>query len=248
MTEIVLYTFLSVGIVSLIALIGIGFLALQEEKLKKFLAYMVSFSAGALFADAFIHLLPEALEEHGGVVIPLYVIGGILVSFILEKFIHWRHCHLPHSSEHKHPFALMNLFGDGLHNFIDGTIIAASYLVSIPTGIATTIAVVFHEIPQEVGDFGVLLQGGFGKRKAILLNFLTALMAVLGAVVALAVSFYTHALTSFLVPFAAGTFIYIAGADLIPELHKETESKKSFWQILWFCLGVAIIAGLVFLE
>jgi len=248
MLEIITYTLLSVGAVSLIALIGVSFLAIQEKKLRKFLLYTVSFSAGALFADAFIHLLPEALEEHGGVAIPLYAIAGILVSLILEKYIHWRHCHLPESTNHTHPFALMNLFGDGLHNFIDGMIIAASYVVSIPAGIATTIAVIFHEIPQEVGDFGVLLHGGFNKKKAVLVNFLTALTAILGAVIALVVEQYTHSLTTFLVPFAAGTFIYIAGADLIPELHKETQSKKSFWQILSFCLGVTIIAGLVFFE
>ncbi len=242
------YSLLSVGVISLIALIGISFLSFQEEKLKKILLYMVSFSAGALFADAFIHLLPEALEEHGGIRIPLFVIAGILVSLILEKYIHWRHCHLPETNGHTHPFALMNLFGDGLHNFIDGMIIAASYLVSIPAGIATTVAVIFHEIPQEVGDFGVLLHGGFNKKKAIILNFLTALTAVVGAVVALYVNHFTPVFTTFLVPFAAGTFIYIAGADLIPELHKETEGKKSFWQILSFCLGVAIISGLVFFE
>src|SRR3989344_2865968 len=244
MFEIVTYTLLSVGAVSLIALMGVGFLAIQEKKLRKFLLYTVSFSAGALLADAFIHLLPDALLKNDGVAIPLYTISGVLVSLILEKYIHWRHCHLPESNGHTHPFALMNLFGDGLHNFIDGMIIAASYVVSIPAGIATTIAVIFHEIPQEIGDFGVLLHGGLNKKKAVLVNFLTALTAILGAVIALVVEQYTHALTTFLVPFAAGTFIYIAGADLIPELHKETQSKKSFWQILSFCLGVAIIAGL----
>ena len=142
----------------------------------------------------------------------------------------------------------MNLFGDGIHNLIDGLIIGASYLVSIPVGITTTLAVILHEIPQEIGDFGVLLHGGFSKKKALLLNFATALTAVLGAILALVIGSHSVHLTTFLIPFAAGSFLYIAAADLIPELHKETNTKKSFLQLIMLILGIAVMAGFVFLP
>jgi zinc and cadmium transporter len=172
---------------------------------------------------------------------------GIAFSFIVEKFIHWRHCHIPTSKEHVHPFAMINLFGDAVHNFIDGVIIGASYLVSIPVGIATTIAVILHELPQEIGDFGVLLYGGFSKWKALFFNFITALTAVFGAVVSLLISLYVENITTVLVPFAAGTFIYIAGSDLIPELHKEVEVKKSLLQFIAIVFGVLVMLALLVL-
>jgi zinc and cadmium transporter len=167
---------------------------------------------------------------------------------VVEKIIHWRHCHHPTTEDHPHPFAKMNLVGDTVHNFIDGIIIAGSYLVSIPVGIATTIAVVFHEIPQEIGDFGVLLYGGYTKNKALFVNFLTALAAILGAVIALVLSSSVEQLAMFIVPFAAGNFIYIAGADLIPEIHKEVELSKSIMQGITFILGVLVMLGLLFLS
>ncbi|MCX6814454.1 MAG: ZIP family metal transporter [Candidatus Aenigmarchaeota archaeon] len=180
MLETWLYSLASVIIVSLISLIGVSTLALKDSTLRKILLYFVSFSAGALLGDAFIHLLPDAVESGFTVQISLAILFGILFSFVVEKVVHWRHCHMPVSKDHPHTFAYMNLFGDGVHNFIDGLIIGASYIASIPVGIATTLAVIFHEIPQEIGDFGVLLHGGFGKRKALFMNFLTALTAVLG--------------------------------------------------------------------
>src|SRR3989344_5572339 len=167
MFNYIAYTLISVLIVSLISLVGVLTLSLKASTIKKWLIYLVSFSAGALLGDVFIHLLPEIAEEPGfGLDISLYILSGILFSFIVEKVINWRHCHHPTTKEHPHPFVLMNLFGDFLHNFVDGLIIGASYLASIPVGIATTIAVVLHEIPQEIGDFGILLHGGFSKNKA----------------------------------------------------------------------------------
>ena len=173
---------------------------------------------------------------------------GICTSFVIEKFVHWRHCHIPSSKKHPHTFAYMNLFGDAVHNFIDGLIIAASYMVSVPIGIATTIAVVFHEIPQEIGDFGVLLHGGFSKNKALMLNFLTAATAIAGALIALAVSAQIEGSIVFLASFAAGGFIYIAGADLIPELHKRFTIKSSIGQIIALLLGMGVMYLLIFLE
>src|SRR3989338_4760064 len=163
---IVLYTIVSVIVISLLAFIGIVSLAVSAKRLKTVLVYLISFSAGALFGDAFIHLLPEVVESHGfSLIISLSILTGIVLFFILEKIIHWQHCHLPITEEHVHPFAYMNLIGDALHNFIDGVIIAASYVVSIPAGLATTLAVALHEIPQEIGDFGVLIYGGFSRSK-----------------------------------------------------------------------------------
>jgi len=243
------YSLISVLIVSLLSLIGVIALSIKKDRLKKILIYTISFSAGALFGDAFIHLIPEAVEETGfSLKTALYILSGIVFSFITEKFIHWRHCHLPHSKEHIHPFAIMNLLGDSVHNFIDGLIIGASYLVNIPTGIATTIAVILHEIPQEIGDFGVLLQGGFSKAKALAFNFLTAATAILGAIISLMLSSYIKGLTTFLIPFAAGTFIYIAGTDLIPELHKEVKFQRSLIQLVTFLIGIGIMVSLVLLD
>lgn len=210
---------------------------------------MISFSAGALFGDVFLHLLPEVITAYGfGINISLSILGGIILFFLIEKVIHWRHCHMPITENHVHPFALMNLVGDTTHNFIDGLIIGASYLISIPVGIATTIAVILHEIPQEIADFGVLIHGGFSRKKALLINFVTALTSVLGVIIALILNNYIENITLFLIPFTAGGFIYIAGADLIPELHKEVNPSASLLQILTFCLGIGIMVLLLLIE
>lgn len=249
MNEVWTYSLASVFIISLISFIGIFTLSLNTRKLRSILIYLVSFSAGALLGDVFIHLLPEIIKEFSFTLnMSVYLLSGIVIFFILEKFIRWRHCHIPTTEEHPHPFALMNLFGDATHNFIDGLIIGASYLVSIPVGIATTIAIVLHEIPQEIGDFGILLHGGFSKNKALLLNFLTALTAVIGVVVSLLLNSYFENITMFLIPFAAGSFIYIAGSDLIPELHKEVEGKKSLFQLIIFVLGILVMMSILLLE
>ena len=250
MDNIWLYSLASVFIVSVISLVGIITLPINVEKLRKLLIYLVSFAAGALLGDAFIHLLPEAVEETGfEVVISLYVLIGIGFSFLIEKVVHWHHFHYPLEEGHVHPFAIMNLVGDLVHNFMDGLIIAASYLVSIPVGIATTIAVILHEIPQEISDFGVLLLGGFTKARALFYNFLTALTAVLGAVVVLMIGSSVENITTFLVPFTAGSLIYIAGSDLIPELHKgEFDWKRSLMQFAAIVLGVLVMYALLFFE
>ena len=237
----------SVAIVSVISLIGILALMLGEKSLKRLIIYLVSFAAGALLGNAFLHLIPEVVEEAGGFTtgLALWLLFGIIFSFIIEKIIQWRHCHLPLSEDHVHPFAWMNLYGDLAHNFIDGIIIAVSYLSSVPLGIATTVAVLLHEIPQEISDFGVLLHGGFSVSRAIMMNVLVALAAIIGAVVALLASSAMEGITVKLIPFAAGGFIYIAAADLIPELHKEVEASKSFLQLLAFVGGVGVMLALL---
>jgi len=242
MLNIWFYTLLSILLVSLISIIGIIFISIKPKKLEKVLVYMISFSAGALFGDVFIHLFPEMIKSNLGYVkLAIGVLSGIIFSFITEKFIHWQHCHMPITKEHKHPFAIMNLYGDGIHNFIDGLIIAGSYLVNFQVGIATTLAVVLHEIPQEIGDFGILIHGGFKKKKAIGINFLISLAAFAGGIIALILGVKISGITAFLLPFAAGTFIYIAGSDLIPELHKETKPMRSLIQLITFIFGIGIM-------
>ncbi|MGB9883280.1 MAG: ZIP family metal transporter [Microgenomates group bacterium] len=244
-----IYSLAAVFLVSLISFSGALTLVIKKEKLKDILIYFVSFSAGALLGDVFIHILPEVIKEYNQQVslIFILVLTGIFTSFILEKIICWRHCHLPITKNHVHNFAWMNLWGDFFHNFLDGLTIAVSFLVNIPTGIATTLAVIFHEIPQEIGDLGVLLHGGFKVSKALFLNFLTALSAVLGVIIGLALANKVEHITLFLAPFAAGNFIYIASSDLIPELHKETAIKKGFIQMLSFTLGVLVMYALLFI-
>ncbi len=244
-----LYTISSVVLVSLVALVGIVSVFFSEKKLNSALRLFVSFSVGSLLGDAFIHLIPEAFS-HGELTVSFSILAGILTFFALERFIHWHHCHEVGCHEHGKTLPYVILLGDGLHNFIDGIIIGASYLVSIPVGIATTLAVIFHEIPQEIGDFGTLLYAGFSKKKALLWNFISALTAVLGAIMVLLLSSQFEDVTKFLVPFAAGGFIYIATADMIPELHKHKVHKLSETakQLFFFMLGIAVMYGLLIFE
>lgn len=249
LVDVWLYSLVSVFLISIISFVGVLTFALSEKKLQNILLFLVSFSAGALFGDSFIHLLPEAVEDKGfSLEISLFLISGIFLFFVLEKFICWRHCHIPTSGKHPHSLGFMNLVGDGLHNFIDGMIIVGSFFVDIKIGIATTIAVILHEIPQEIGDFGVLLYAGFSRKKAVIFNFLSALAAVLGALITLIIGAKIDNFSNFIIPFTAGGFIYIAGSDLIPELHKETKPLKSFIQLISLLLGILIMILLIFLE
>ncbi|MFA5992729.1 MAG: ZIP family metal transporter [Candidatus Pacearchaeota archaeon] len=244
MIDVLIYSLISVLVISLLSIIGILALSIRNEKLEKMLIYMIAFSAGALIGDAFIHLLPEAVEKSGFVMnISLLVLLGIGFSLVVEKVIHWRHCHHVTTNEHPHHLSSMNLIGDGVHNLIDGLIIGASYIVSIPIGIATTIAVIFHEIPQEIGDFGVLVYGGYTKKRALFFNFLISLTAFIGLLIALSLGSFSSNLTYYLLPFAAGNFIYIACSDLIPELHRDKFVKlsHSFGQLVAFVLGILIM-------
>ncbi|MBI2597568.1 MAG: ZIP family metal transporter [Candidatus Diapherotrites archaeon] len=243
------YIFGSIFLVSLLSFIGAFTLGINEKSLKKIMLLLVGFSAGALFGDAFIHLLPEAVEESGfEFEISLAILSGIAVFFILEKIIKWHHHHNVSEKNEIHSFGYMNLLGDALHNFIDGALIAGSYLASVQVGVATTIAVVLHEIPQEMGDFGVLLHSGFSKRKALLFNFFSALTAVFGAIIVLYFYSIIDNFEVLLVSFTVGGFVYIAGSDLIPELHHEEGIKNSIAQIIVFLLGIAAMGALLVLE
>jgi len=229
----------SVVAVSLISFIGVIFVGLKEAFVGRILMALVGFASGSLIGGAFLHLLPEAAQEETGLILWQLVVAGIVFFFIMEKFLYWRHCHDGKCPVHM--FAYLNLIGDGIHNFINGITITASFLVSNSLGLAVTLAVVFHEIPQELGDFGVLLYGGFGKKRALAYNFVSALAAVAGAVMTYFLASAVQGVEGFLVPFAAGGFIYIATTDLMPELHKRTRGKESLVQLLTILTGIGLM-------
>jgi len=236
----ILYAIFASIIVSLISLIGIFGLSLNEKLFNRVLILFVGFGAGGLIGGAFLHLLPEAIGETKEILnLFIYVIAGFVFFFIMEKYLFWRHCH--DKKCEIHAFTYLNLIGDGIHNFIDGLIIGASFLVDVKVGIATTIAIVMHEIPQELGDFAVLIYGGFSKRKALMYNYLSATTAIVGTVIGY---YFTSKITGFstvLLPVAAGGFIYIAACDLIPELHKQKDIKISLASMMFFLLGIMLM-------
>jgi len=244
-----IYAFISVIIVSIISLVGIFALFLNEEKFKKNIFILIGLAVGALLGDAFIHIVPEAFESTiSPIIISILIIAGILFFFIIEKFLHWHHHGEDTENTHIHPVGKLIILSDGVHNLIDGLIIGASYLVSIQIGIATTLAVILHEIPQEIGDFGVLIHAGYTKKKALWLNFLSALLSLVGVVVVIILGEISRTLIFYILPFAAGGFIYIAVADLIPELHKTKEMKYSIYQILAVVFGICAMVVLVLIE
>ena|SRR3989338_1452140 len=245
----VVYTFASLAVVSAISLIGIFTLSLNAERLKKILLYMVSFAVGGLFGDVFLHLLPETSERVGLTPATSFlVLLGIILFFALEKFLRWQHCHVPTSTEHKHPVVALSLIGDAAHNTLDGMIIAASFLAGPSVGLATALAVIFHEIPQEIGDFGILVQGGLPARKALWYNLLSALSAFAGAALIFILGPQMQNSLVYVLPVTAGGFLYIAGSDLIPELHQHnTRLAASLGQLACILLGIAVMALLTFI-
>ncbi len=236
-------------VVSLVSLIGVFFLSIKEDILKKYINFFISLAIGALLGDAFIHIIPEAFRSQlGSNLAGILVIFGILLFFIIEKFIHWHHHGEDKGNNDIHPVGKLVLFTDGFHNMIDGIIIGASFLISIPVGIATTIAVVLHEIPQEIGDFAVLIHSGYSKRRALWLNFLSALASFVGLFIVFLFGNVANNSIMWFIPIAAGGFIYIAVADLIPELHKTKQLKYSIIQLCIIMLGVLSMVALLLIE
>lgn len=242
------YALTSTVVVSLVSLIGIFALLMKKKILEIVIPYLVALSAGALIGGAMVHLLPHSFSEFPAATVSAGTLSGILLFFALEKFLRWRHCHDVDCDAHPKHLGIMNLVGDAFHNLIDGILIGVSYLASIPLGITTTVAVVVHEVPQELGDFGVLLHSGFSKKKALLFNFMSAATAILGAAVAIFVGDKIEGFADFLLPLTAGGFIYIASSGLIPELHKEQNMKKSFYQFISLIVGMVLMYLLLFLE
>lgn len=225
--------------VSLLSLIGLAVIAVPEQKLKRIILSIVALATGALFADALLELLPESYK-HSGPASGLLVLAGMAVFFVLERFLSWKHEHTV-GAKHYKSFGYMNLAADSIHNFADGLIIGVSYLASVEIGISTTLAVVFHEIPHEMGNFFVLLYAGFSKTRALLFNLLTAITAIAGTVLALIIGSKLESFSNAILPIAAGGFIYIAGTDLLPELSHDTTPAASLRQLVAMAAGVAII-------
>ncbi len=230
---------ISVFVVSVISLIGIVTFLFKSKSLDKIFFVMVSFATGSMLGAAFLDLLPEAIGQMSPEKVFGSALFGIMIFFLLEKFLYWYHCHEGECDVHQ--FTYLNLFGDGIHNFLDGVIIASAFLTSNSVGIIATIAIVLHEIPQELGDFGVLVYGGFSKAKALFYNFVTALMAFLGAVAAYFFLNQIKGFTPLMVGVAAGGFIYISCTDLIPELNKERKVARSIQQFVLILLGIGLI-------
>ncbi|PIR41459.1 MAG: ZIP family metal transporter [Candidatus Yanofskybacteria bacterium CG10_big_fil_rev_8_21_14_0_10_46_23] len=249
-SNIFLYSLISVVAVSLISLIALVFLSISKSRLKRITFFLVSLAAGTLVGDAFIHLIPEATEVLGANQTALLVLGGIVFFFILEKILLWHHDHHTSHEHCDHRIGQMNLIGDGLHNLIDGILIGASYLVSIPLGVATTIAVFLHEIPQEVGDFGVLIHSGYTRRQALFWNFISGLVAVAGLILTVLIGQEVTAFAEYVVPLAAGSFIYIGLTDLIPELNQGRKNgiKLATFQLIGLVLGMGIMQALSIFE
>ena len=221
---------------SLLGLIGVLSLYLDEKTLNKAVKIMVAFAAGAMLAGALAHLLPKALSSTEWA--PEIAILGFSGFFILERYLHWHHCHRDESCD-VHPVTALTIIGDGIHNFIDGLVIAAAFLVDNITGWMTTALIMGHELPQELGNFSVLVYGGYSKKKAILWTFIAQATCILGGIVGWFIT--PDWMKAPLLAFAAGGFLYISASDLVPELHKGKDLKKSTRHFLAFALGATFM-------
>jgi zinc and cadmium transporter len=240
------------GIIALISLVGALTLYFSRKLITKLVSILIAFAAGTLLAAAFLDLLPEAAAEGSPVFLMTFI--GILVFFVMETYLYWYHCHAGHYHEHEHekkvhpikPVGVLNLIGDSIHNFIDGMMVASAFLVSIPLGITTAIGAASHEIPQEIGDFTILLYSGYKRGKALLLNFFVATTVILGGITTYYLGHLFTFLPKYIVPFSAGGFIYMACADLLPDLKTAGTIKKATLQLIALLIGVALIVSVKF--
>jgi zinc and cadmium transporter len=248
----------SVVAVSLVSLVGLLTISMDEARVRRLAAFFVSFAVGALLGDAFIHLIPQIFSSEGERIAlfesSLLILAGIMIFFVIEKLLLHHHGVLHqhfHGGENldRPELAAINLLGDAIHNFIDGLMIGASYLVGPTLGLSTTMAVLLHEIPQEFGDFGILIHSGLRVRSAVLLNLASASLAILGTAISLLAGAVAHeAVTALLLPITAGGFVYLAAADLIPELQHDRSARALFGQTGLISLGIAIMGLLTFVE
>jgi zinc and cadmium transporter len=254
----VFFAIVSVVAVSLVSLIGVLTISMDEARVRSMANFSISFAVGALLGDAFIHLIPEIFKDrvssHAALGASLLVLSGMMIFFAVEKLLRHHHGvihdhHHPYHSIRRPELAAINLLGDAVHNFIDGVVIGASYLVSPTLGLSTTLAVLLHEIPQEFGDFGILIHSGLSVRKAILLNLASASVAILGTVLALlAGGIAKEAVTAFLIPITAGGFVYLAAADLIPELQHDRSPRALVVQTSLMAAGIGLMGLLIHIE
>ncbi len=249
-----IYIFASILLVSLVSLVGIFFLFLKDRTLKEVSFIFISLAVGALLGGAFLHILPEIYREIPENRVSFAVLLGIFSFFMLEKVLHWHHDHNAHSIENERcatcneglpskpkPLGKMIIFSDALHNILDGALIASAFMLNPSAGFAATAAVLLHEVPQEIADFGVLLHAGFSKLKAMLFNFLSALTAFLGAGIVIFAQEFADKSMPLFSAFAAGSFLYIAMSDLIPELHKKKHGSELALQFFVITLGVLLM-------
>ena len=226
-------------LMSAIAMVGSVTLLMKPESLDRLLLPLVAFAAGSLIGGAFFHLIPAAIVDSDDFLdVGIAVVAGFTVFFLLEQLLHWHHCHRARS-DCKQPLTYLILIGDGLHNFLGGLAIAGTFLVDIRLGMMSWFAAAAHEIPQELGDFGVLVHGGWSKKRALLFNVLSGLTFLLGGLVAYVLSFQVD--VSWLIPFAAGNFLYIGASDLVPEVNKHHDLKANAVHLLAFVLGLALL-------
>ena len=221
---------------SLLGFAGVFSLWLSKSSIDRIAHALMAFAAGTLLGGAFLHLLPESLEGADPSSVLLFALAGFVLFIFLEAYVHWHHC----KECDIHPFSYVMLVGDGIHNFIGGLVLSASFLVSIPLGIATIFAIIAHELPQQLGIFGVLIKGGLSRNKAIIYSFISQSTIILGALVGYAAAGMVNGISIFLVPFAAGNFIYIAASDLIPEMHK-AEGWDKIRNLVILFLGLAFM-------
>lgn len=236
-----LWILLSTIIISVCALVGVFTLSIKDALLNKILMRLVALSSGALLGGAFLHLMPEGIKQLDVKLFFSLVLAAIIFYLLVEKLLHWRHCHKGGGCDTHHSMGYMNLIGDSVHNFIDGLVIAGAFVVDIRLGLVTAIAMALHEIPQEIGDFGVLLYSGFTKKRALLMNFLVALATMAGGICGWILAQYSVGAEKYLLPLAAGGFIYIAASDLLPELRKNLSLKSFLIDFLFVLCGIGVI-------
>ena len=251
----IVLAFVSVAAVGLVSLAGLVTLGMGEARIRRLATFFVSFAAGALLGDTFIHLVPELFAESGRgdtLRASLLILAGMVLFFVVEKLLRHHHglLHRHHHGDDTRPeLAAVNILGDAIHNYIDGLLIGASWMVSPALGVSTTLAVVLHEIPQELGDFGVLVHSGLSVRQATLLNVACAGVAILGTATAVVAGTVAHArVADVLVPVTAGGFVYIAAADLIPELQHDRTLRALVVQTALLGAGIGVMALLTFVD
>lgn len=227
-------------LMSAIALVGSVTLIMKQETLDKIVLPLVAFAAGCLLGGAFLHMIPETVHEAENELAPfLWILAGFLTFYALEQFLHWHHCHRETAECHKKPLGYLILIGDGLHNLIGGLSVAAAFVLDIRLGIAAWLAAAAHEVPQEMGDFAVLLHSGWSKGKALFLNVISASTFLAGGLIAYAVSSKVE--IWFLVPYAAGNFLYIGASDLVPEVNKQRDIRGSIVHFVSFAAGILLM-------
>lgn len=239
LSPILFYIFVATSAMGLISLVGTITLIFNKKLLKDILIFLVALAAGTMIGTAFFHLIPESSSEIGIHTTNVIVILSFVAFFILERILHWHH---HHQINDKHTIGTINLVADGIHNLLDGLIIAGAFYTDPSLGFLTTLAVVLHEIPQEIGDFGVMLHSGMSVKKAIIANFAVSLLSILGGIIGFLYIDITTSATAYITAFAAGGFLYLSTSDLLPEIKQENNRSKA-----WVSLGVFITGILIML-